>query len=58
MVQRKEKELKVETQVETLTHQKWSGAELMDAITQTITGGKSSTAAMQKGNTEHQFREL
>jgi isocitrate lyase len=52
MVQRKEREYKVET----LTHQKWSGAELMDALTQTVTGGMSSTTALQKGNTEDQFR--
>jgi len=51
MVQRKEREHGVET----LTHQKWSGAELMDALTQTVTGGMSSTTALQKGNTEDQF---
>eukprot|EP00475_Leptophrys_vorax_P003076 TRINITY_DN1178_c0_g1_i1.p1 TRINITY_DN1178_c0_g1~~TRINITY_DN1178_c0_g1_i1.p1 ORF type:complete len:547 (+),score=143.35 TRINITY_DN1178_c0_g1_i1:123-1763(+) len=51
MVQRKEREHKVET----LTHQKWSGAEFMDALTQTVTGGLSSTTALQKGNTESQF---
>eukprot|EP00475_Leptophrys_vorax_P003078 TRINITY_DN1178_c0_g2_i2.p1 TRINITY_DN1178_c0_g2~~TRINITY_DN1178_c0_g2_i2.p1 ORF type:complete len:324 (+),score=93.03 TRINITY_DN1178_c0_g2_i2:133-1104(+) len=52
MVQRKERDLKVET----LTHQKWSGAELMDALTQTVTGGTSSTTSLQKGNTEDQFK--
>jgi isocitrate lyase len=51
MVQRKEREHAVET----LTHQKWSGAELMDALSQTITGGTSSTTALQNGNTEAQF---
>jgi isocitrate lyase len=51
MVQRKEREYGVET----LTHQKWSGAELLDALTQTVTGGMSSTTALQKGNTEDQF---
>jgi isocitrate lyase len=51
MIQRKEREHKVET----LTHQKWSGAEFMDALTQTVTGGLSSTCALQKGNTESQF---
>lgn len=51
MVQRKEREFKVET----LTHQKWSGAEFVDQLTQTVTGGLSSTTALQKGNTESQF---
>lgn len=51
MVQRKEREFGVET----LTHQKWSGAEYMDALTQTVQGGLSSTTALQKGNTESQF---
>ena len=43
--------------VETLTHQKWSGAELMDAQLQTVTGGLSSTAAMGAENTEKQFKK-
>jgi len=51
LVQRKEREEKVET----LTHQKWSGAELLDAMVNTIMGGLSSTNAMQSGNTESQF---
>lgn len=51
MVQRQERD----DNVETLTHQKWSGAELIDSIQQTITGGLSSTSAMQGGNTEAQF---
>jgi isocitrate lyase len=41
--------------VETLTHQKWSGAELIDTALQTITGGLSSTTALGAGNTEAQF---
>lgn len=53
MVQRREREL----QVETLTHQKWSGAELVDTQIATITGGLSSTTSMQDGNTEAQFAE-
>ncbi len=50
-VQRKERNEKVDT----LTHQKWSGAELLDAAINTITGGLASTTAMQSGNTEDQF---
>jgi isocitrate/methylisocitrate lyase len=41
--------------VDTLRHQQWSGAELMDACIASITGGTASTAAMGAGNTEHQF---
>ena len=36
--------------VETLTHQKWSGAELIDTMLSTITGGLASTSAMGAGN--------
>ena len=38
--------------VETLTHQRWSGAELIDTMLATITGGLASTSAMGQGNTE------
>lgn len=41
--------------VETLTHQKWSGAELIDAQLNLVTGGASSTLSMGKGVTEVQF---
>lgn len=41
--------------VETLAHQKWSGANLVDNTTKMVTGGLSSTAAMGKGVTESQF---
>lgn len=41
--------------VSTLTHQKWSGAELFDTLLLTATGGLVSTAAMGKDNTETQF---
>lgn len=51
-IQRKERTHKVET----LTHQKWSGAEYVDTISKTITGGLSSTTALQHGNTEAQFQ--
>lgn len=44
--------------VETLTHQKWSGAELIDTMLATITGGLASTSAMGKENTETQFRAV
>lgn len=50
-IQRREREEKVET----LTHQKWSGAEYVDTLTKTVTGGLSSTTALQHGNTEAQF---
>lgn len=51
-IQRKEREFGVET----LTHQKWSGAQFIDRLIKTITGGLSSTAALGKGNTESQFK--
>jgi len=51
-IQRKEREHKVET----LAHQAWSGANYVDAIIKTVTGGVSSTAAMGHGVTEEQFK--
>eukprot|EP00339_Tiarina_fusa_P018569 CAMPEP_0117022520 /NCGR_PEP_ID=MMETSP0472-20121206/16913_1 /TAXON_ID=693140 ORGANISM="Tiarina fusus, Strain LIS" /NCGR_SAMPLE_ID=MMETSP0472 /ASSEMBLY_ACC=CAM_ASM_000603 /LENGTH=404 /DNA_ID=CAMNT_0004728397 /DNA_START=1491 /DNA_END=2705 /DNA_ORIENTATION=+ len=50
-IQRKEREFGVET----LTHQKWSGAELIDAQLRAVTGGNISTLAMGDGVTEEQF---
>lgn len=50
-IQRKERDAKVEL----LTHQKWSGAELVDQMVNTASGGLSSTAAMGEGVTESQF---
>lgn len=50
-IQRKERD----AQVELLTHQKWSGAELVDQMVTTASGGLSSTAAMGAGVTEAQF---
>ena len=41
--------------VASLTHQRWSGAELIDAEVHAVTGGAGSTAAMGHGNTEQQF---
>lgn len=51
-IQREEARLDVET----LTHQKWSGTELLDKQMNTATGGKSSTTAT-KGSTEGQFKK-
>jgi len=51
-IQRKERE----EGVETLAHQAWSGANYVDSIIKTITGGVSSTAAMGHGVTEDQFK--
>ncbi|KAG8912582.1 isocitrate lyase 1 [Tulasnella sp. 408] len=50
-IQRRERELGTDV----LTHQKWSGAEYVDHLLMTVTGGVSSTAAMGKGVTETQF---
>jgi isocitrate lyase len=50
-IQRKERDVKVEL----LRHQKWSGAELVDQMVNTASGGLSSTAAMGEGVTESQF---
>ncbi|KAI0221655.1 isocitrate lyase 1 [Massospora cicadina] len=50
-VQRKERHFSVET----LAHQKWSGAHYMDNLVAVATGGMSSTAAMGSGVTETQF---
>jgi len=52
MIQRKEREHGVET----LTHQKWSGSEIVDAYLNTITAGTASTAIMGAGVTENQFK--
>jgi len=43
--------------VETLQHQAWSGANYVDYLLKTVTGGVSSTAAMGKGVTETQFSQ-
>ncbi|EJC98877.1 isocitrate lyase [Fomitiporia mediterranea MF3/22] len=51
IVQRREREIGCDV----LTHQKWSGADYVDGLLKTITGGVSSTAAMGKGVTEDQF---
>jgi isocitrate lyase len=51
LIQRKERE----EGVETLTHQKWSGSELVDEAGNLISGGLSSTGIMSAGVTEAQF---
>merc|ERR1712113_230758 len=51
MIQRKERD----ESVSTLTHQKWSGSELIDAQISTVTAGMSSTGIMSAGVTETQF---
>jgi len=51
LIQRQERENKVET----LTHQKWSGSEIVDEAGNIISGGTSSTGIMSAGVTEAQF---
>jgi isocitrate lyase len=51
MIQRAERELKVST----LTHQAWSGSELIDAQVGSVTAGMSSTGIMSAGVTEKDF---
>merc|ERR1712167_513531 len=43
--------------VETLTHQKWSGADLVDTALNVVSGGTSSTGIMSAGVTEAQFNK-
>jgi isocitrate lyase len=50
-IQRQEREHGVET----LTHQKWSGSEIVDEAGTIISGGTSSTGIMSAGVTETQF---
>ncbi|TFK41897.1 isocitrate lyase [Crucibulum laeve] len=51
LIQRKEKEIGCDV----LTHQKWSGANYIDRILQTVSSGSSSTSAIGKDSTEHSF---
>lgn len=51
-VQRKERE----NSIDVLQHQKWSGANYVDELMKTVTGGVAATAAMGKGVTEDQFK--
>lgn len=51
LVQREERK----NGVETLTHQKWSGAEIIDEVGNVVSAGTSSTGIMSAGVTEKQF---
>merc|ERR1711948_236871 len=51
LIQRQEREHGVET----LTHQKWSGSEIVDEAGNIISAGTSSTGIMSAGVTEKQF---
>merc|ERR1719150_3623776 len=51
LIQRQERE----NGVDTLTHQKWSGSEIVDEAGNIISGGTSSTGIMSAGVTETQF---
>lgn len=48
-------EPELERGCEVVRHQKWSGANYIDAILTMVSGGITSTAAMGKGVTEIQF---
>merc|ERR1712125_271845 len=41
--------------VETLTHQKWSGADIVDTMINVVSSGTASTGIMSAGVTETQF---
>ena len=45
----------IETGVTLMVFTQWSGADYVDNLMKTVTGGVSSTAAMGKGVTEIQF---
>ncbi|KAF5212325.1 putative isocitrate lyase [Clavispora lusitaniae] len=47
----------IESGVEVVKHQKWSGAEYIDSLLRMVSGGVTSTAAMGAGVTEEQFKE-
>ncbi|KAJ7922903.1 isocitrate lyase [Mycena leptocephala] len=51
LVQQKEKEIGCDV----LTHQKWSGANYIDRILQSVSSGSSSTLSTGKDSTEHSF---
>ena len=53
MIQRQEREVGCAL----IKHQWWSGAELMDQMTNVATGGGNSTSAMGHGVTEDQFEK-
>uniref|UniRef100_A0A060T8S1 Isocitrate lyase n=1 Tax=Blastobotrys adeninivorans TaxID=409370 RepID=A0A060T8S1_BLAAD len=49
-------EPEIKSGIDIVKHQKWSGAEYIDNILRTATGGISSTSAMGEGVTEDQFK--
>lgn len=49
-------EPEIESGVDVVKHQKWSGANYIDELQKMVTGGISSTSAMGKGVTEDQFK--
>lgn len=51
LVQRKERELGSDM----LTHQRWSGAQYIDRVLQTVSSGTCSTSSMGEDSTEHSF---
>merc|ERR1712187_121285 len=51
LIQRKERK----NGVETLTHQKWSGADIVDTMINVVSSGTASTGIMSAGVTEAQF---
>ncbi|KAJ7269246.1 isocitrate lyase [Mycena haematopus] len=51
LVQQKEREIGCDV----LTHQKWSGANYIDRILQSVSSGSSSTSSIGKDSTEHSF---
>ena len=51
LVQRREKEIGCDV----LTHQKWSGASLVDGMIGSVQSGSSGSKSMGEGNTENQF---
>jgi isocitrate lyase len=51
LVQRREKEIGCDV----LTHQKWSGASLVDGMIGAVQSGSSGSKSMGEGNTENQF---
>jgi isocitrate lyase len=54
LVQKKEKEIGCDV----LTHQKWSGASLIDGMLGVIQSGSSSSKSMGEGNTEDSKQDL
>ena len=48
-------EPEMNSKIDVVTHQKWSGANYVDNMLKMVTGGVSSTSAMGKGVTETQF---